>query len=161
LIDWSVAAAAAAAAAVLAHHLMILSLLALKDYTIPFWSLGRGHPIKYGARGGSLGVARRILEISVIHNHIICVFRMLHIYYRMERPWGQYDPTLVFLKCVSCTLPAAQLSGTKALLMSHNELKGSGMYLDTDLPDMHILHIYVCGPVPKLLQIICLNVDMT
>jgi len=76
-----------------------LSLLSLDDNMIPLWSLGRGHSNEYGACGGSWGVVRGCLEglpeIAVIYNRIIRVSRILHVSFRMERPWGPYDPTLL------------------------------------------------------------------
>jgi hypothetical protein len=69
-----------------------LSLLALDDNMIPLWSLGWGHFNEYGACGGSWGVVRGWLEglpeIAVEYDYIIHVSRILHVYYRMERPWG-------------------------------------------------------------------------
>ena len=86
--------------AVLAHHFIIMSLLALGDNMNSLWPLGRGHSNEYGACGGIWGVLRGWLEglskISVIYDQIIRVYssRILHVYYRMERPWGPYDPAL-------------------------------------------------------------------
>ena len=113
--------------AVLAHHLMILSLLALDDNMIPLWSLGRGHSNEYGACGSSWGVVRgwseELPEFAVIYNCIKNVSRLFHVYYRMERPWGPYDPTLALTR--TPPLPRASMDHLLLAVQVHFELQCS------------------------------------
>jgi len=76
---------------------MILSLLALDDNMSPLWSLGRGILMNMELVGAVGGWLEGLLEVAIVYDRFIHVSRILHVYDRMEHPWGPYDPTLVLM----------------------------------------------------------------